>query len=366
MKENKKNKKKYKDIKIDTDYFDSNKSNIKEKKGYVIYQGIKYKNVKWENLVLEGINYKYPSKTKKNEALGVTWQETKHFFSKNTKRSLILANILPSILFLIILPIVFRLNEINEKNGNFGFVFNNIYIKTMIFFISLSLFCIGLVLVFQSLFLKRKYIFRTTRYRRGYLMFNNTTYQEILKCMNEKIKNEYISFVPIYTKRLKIRELDKKDRENYFNFAKNPNVNKYLMWENERSIDEADEVIKKARQNYENNQYFKLAIALKDSDSFIGYIGLSTYDLTVKTCQVVYAIDDAYWHQGYASEALNAFILYLIEVQKKEVIYAGHVEENVNSGKVLLKCGFERCESRDSNLVIHNEVKNITGYIYKR
>ena len=29
MKENKKNKKKYKDIKIDTDYFDSNKSNIK-------------------------------------------------------------------------------------------------------------------------------------------------------------------------------------------------------------------------------------------------------------------------------------------------------------------------------------------------
>ena len=60
-------------------------------------------------------------------------------------------------------------------------------------------------------------------------MFNNTTYKEILKCMNEKIKNEYISFVPIYTKRLKIRELDKKDRENYFNFAKNPNVNKYIL-----------------------------------------------------------------------------------------------------------------------------------------
>ena len=109
-----------------------------------------------------------------------------------------------------------------------------------------------------------------------------------------------------------------------------------------------------------------MAICLKDSDSLIGYIGLSTYDLTIKTCQVVYAIEEAYWHQGYVSEALNAFILYLIDVEKKEIIYAGHVKENENSGKVLLKCGFERCESRDSNLVIHNEVKKIIGYIYKR
>lgn len=352
--------------KLDTDLFDSKRSNIIEKNFYVIYNGNKIKNKNWENKVLEGINYKIPSKSRKNPMLDLNWQEIKHFFLKDVKRSLVLANILPSFLFLLIFLIVFRLKEINEKNGNFGFIFDDIEFKTIVLLISVILMVIAIILLVQAAFLKRRYIFRGNGRRSGYLMIKNSVYKELLEFMNEEIKKETISFNLIRTNRLIIRELEVKDAHNYYKFASNPNVNKYLMWENEKSIEEAYEIINIARENYKENKYFKLAICLKETNSFIGYIGLSTYDLSLKTCQVVYALDEEYWHKGYVKEALDAFIDYLINVQNKEIIYAGHVQENVNSGKVLLKCGFKRCESRDSSLVIHNEVKNITAYIYKR
>lgn len=366
MTKNNENKDKQINNKLDTDLFDPKRSNIIEKKFYVIYNEKKIKNKNWENQVLEGINYKIPSNSRKNQKLDLTWVEIKHFFLKNVKRSLVLANILPSILFFLIFLIVFRLRIINEKNGNFGFIFDYQESKVAIYLILTILLLISVILIIQAVFLKRRYIFKGNGRRSGYLMIKNSTYQDILRYIDQEIEKEAISFMPIRTNRLIIRELELKDSLNYFNFASNSNVNKYLMWENEKSIEEAKEIIQNCRENYKEKKYFKLALCLRKTNTFIGYIGISTYDLSIRTCQVVYALDEKYWHQGYVKEALIAFIDYLINVENKEIIYAGHVEENINSGKVLLKCGFKRYESRDSSLVIHNEVKKITAYIYKR
>ena len=44
-------------------------------------------------------------------------------------------------------------------------------------------------------------------------------------------------------------------------------------------------------------------------------------------------------------------------------IFAGHVKENMNSGKVLLKNGFVRYPIKDNVMMIKGENKEIVSYI---
>lgn len=357
---------KQKQKELDLDLFDSKKSNITIKNNYVIFNGQKYKKQIWENKVLEGFNFQNPKNSHISNKLVLTFIEIKHFFLKNAKKSLFLANFLPAILFFTFFLISFRLRKIIQENGNFGVNqelknWNSIILLLGIVFLILSL-----SLLIQEFILHFKVVYRKKGRRYGYLLLNYQNYNAILSYLNEGIQKECISFIPIRSNRLIIREINENDLDDYYNFASNANVNKYLMGKSVYKREEVQEIIANLREKYKNKQYFKLAVCLKDTNKLIGYIGLSTYDLTVRTCQVVYAFNEAYWHQGFATEALKTFLSYLINDQKKEIIYAGHVRENKNSGKVLLKCGFTRDINRDNSLVIHDEVKEIIGYVYKK
>jgi ribosomal-protein-alanine N-acetyltransferase len=177
--------------------------------------------------------------------------------------------------------------------------------------------------------------------------------------MNEK--QEYISFKQLETNRLIIREFNISDASDYFSFASNEKVLKYLSSNALKSLDEAHTLIIKTRLEYMQGLIFKLAIVLKESNKVIGYIGLSKYDLSIYTCQIVYAIHEDYWSKGYVSEAVKEFVAYLKAVGKTLII-AGHVKENEASGKVLLKNGFKRDPSRDTQMIINNELKSIINY----
>lgn len=356
----------YKQNELDLDLFDSKKSNIIEKNNYVIFNGQKYKKRIWQNKVLEGLNFKNPSNSHLTNKLGLTFIEIKHFFLENVKKSLFLANFLPAILFFSFFLISFRLRKIIEENGNFGVEQEIHNVNGIIWLLAIIFLVLSLCLLIQVFILNYKVVYRKKGQRYGYLVLSNQKYNQILSYLNEHIKKEYISFIPIRSKRLIIREIKEQDSNDYYEMATNVHVNKYLMGKSSYSQEEIKDIINNLQEKYQNKVYHKLGICLNTNNKLIGYIGLSSYDLTLRTCQVVYALNEAYWHQGFASEALKSFIPYLIVEQKKEIIYAGHVKENENSGKVLLKCGFRREISRDSSLVIHGEVKEITGYIYKK
>lgn len=281
-------------------------------------------------------------------------------YKLNVLKHSILGLILPSVVFLLISSIVswvllqpqdsaiVEVLEINETSL--------IFLK----FLMVMFLLMGLGLLYKYFIKKSKIVYSKRRSNEGYVHMSYERYRENL----DNLKHQYIYFKPIETKRLIIREIDVEDTSDYYYFSSSEEVHKHLSGNAISTIEETKSNISNIRNQYINKLIHKLAIHSKMDNKLIGYIGLSTYDLTISSCQIVYAIHQDFWGKGYVSEALKVFIEYLIK-NGKTLIIAGHVEENLNSGKVLIRNGFIRDEKRDNVMIIHGEPKNIISYVYK-
>ena len=190
-------------------------------------------------------------------------------------------------------------------------------------------------------------------------------YNYYKKCFEKCIENEHYYFESIVyneeDKKYKLREFNFDDKNAVFELFKNEKVFKYLLGNPLKDENEAYSFIRDCINDYKNHKIYKLAIEI--NGKLIGYIGLSKMDLSKTTCQIVYAIGEEYWGNGYVAVAISIFIPYLKKIGM-ETIIAGHVQENINSGKVLLKSNFVRFEEKDYVLNIHGEDKQIISYIY--
>lgn len=344
-------------------YFNTFKDVIYTNKYYHFNNKV-YKKKEWISKITRTINIK-----KNNEIMiscpnDLNHSIIKNYFLLNVFESTFMANNLPSAIFLIISLISFSLPLINEHSRNFRLYDFNNKVDSYFNFLGIVLIIIATVMFVFSKVLKIRYFYSDKHNNSGYTLLKNKTFHLIIEKLDKMIEKEAISFSKIENEMVKIREINRFDLNDYYKFAKNPNVCKYLMWDNFKNIKEAYQNILDQEKNYENKLYYRLGIIEKKNNKLIGYIGLSKYDYSLKTCQIVYAISEEYWNKGYTSQAVKLFLEYLI-ANNKEIIYAGHVLENINSGKVLLKNGFVRDISRDQQLVIHGVVKNIVGYTYK-
>ena len=109
----------------------------------------------------------------------------KHYFLKGVKIWSFLAQILPSILFLIISLVSFHLKLWIENSQNFGFIdnFDN-FVISFKFFGFLFLF-FGLLLLAQRYLFKIRTIFIKNGYKRGYRNLSKNDYNFILKMISE-------------------------------------------------------------------------------------------------------------------------------------------------------------------------------------
>jgi ribosomal-protein-alanine N-acetyltransferase len=171
-----------------------------------------------------------------------------------------------------------------------------------------------------------------------------------------------IYFKTIIDDTIIIREINETDFDDLYELLSNSNVCKYLGITEFNEIKQAKDFIDRVRKDYYNKLISYLGIELVNNHKLIGYIGLSKYDLTFDTCQVIYALNENYWHQGIMVKALKLFNKYLIEIENKKLIIATHIDENINSGKVMLKAGFLRDNQFDRTMIIKGLNRNLIGY----
>jgi ribosomal-protein-alanine N-acetyltransferase len=79
--------------------------------------------------------------------------------------------------------------------------------------------------------------------------------------------------------------------------------------------------------------------------------------MSVNTAEMSYFIGKAWWHRGYASEALSAVIKYLFEEVEVNRIYGRHDVANPYSGSVMSKCGMK------FEGILRQAGKNSNGYV---
>ena len=147
--------------------------------------------------------------------------------------------------------------------------------------------------------------------------------------------------IKIETERLILRRARMEDAESMFqNWAKDPEVTKFLTWPPHESLEISKLVLSDWVASYERNDFYQWMIALKEDEcNPIGSISVVSYDEKVNKMEIGYCIGKPWWHQGIMTESLNSVMEFLFDKVKVNRIEAKHDSNNPNSGAVMKKCG---------------------------
>ncbi|USS88184.1 GNAT family N-acetyltransferase [Fructilactobacillus hinvesii] len=142
------------------------------------------------------------------------------------------------------------------------------------------------------------------------------------------------------SERLILRPLQANDVSMMFhNWASDPRVTKYLTWPAHESIEITKKSLKIKKSLYQQPDYYDWGIVLKENDELIGTISVVNQDPNIKLMELGFCIGYDWWGNGYTPEALKLVIDYLFHHSDVNRIEIVHDCRNVNSGKVIKKCG---------------------------
>lgn len=153
----------------------------------------------------------------------------------------------------------------------------------------------------------------------------------------------------IETLRLVLRRFGVEDaKDMYTNWAGDSEVCKYLSWGPHQSEEISLKRIVNWVGNYNYDNSYVWAIALKTNNIAIGTISVELSNDSTRSCEVGYCLGKKYWNQGIMTEALRAIMHYLFYEVGYTKIQAKHDVLNTASGKVMQKAGmhYAKTESR--------------------
>lgn len=158
----------------------------------------------------------------------------------------------------------------------------------------------------------------------------------------------------IETSRLILRQFSLKDVDELYQFYQNPEVMKYVGTGIITKA-ETEAKILTMIEHWQKNNFGMWAVVNKINNKMIGRCGLCFLDNTEEV-ELGYILDQAYWHQGLATEASKASLRYGFEQLKLEKIVAIAVPENIASRRVMEKVGMKyekEANYYDSNVVYY-------------
>lgn len=172
------------------------------------------------------------------------------------------------------------------------------------------------------------------------------------------------------TERLILRNWTEADLNDFYEYAKVNGVGERAGWKHHENIDVSKEILKGFIKK--GDVY---AVVLKEQNKVIGSLGV--HDKTMDSnCiadvqrEIGYVLSKSYWGMGIIPEAVREVIKYAFEEMNVDVLWCGHFKENLQSKRVIEKCGFKfyrdgQYESKSLNKFFEDKKYIITKEIYK-
>lgn len=152
----------------------------------------------------------------------------------------------------------------------------------------------------------------------------------------------------LQTERLLLRPVTESDAQSIFDYAKNPAVSRYTLWEpHSSSADTLKYIQDYVFKHYADHTPDPWAITFKNHpDKVIGTIGCHWVSKEKKCMELAYALAEDQWGKGLVVEAGKAVLDYCTKEYSLKRIQAHYKTENAASGRVMEKLGmkFERTE----------------------
>ena len=143
----------------------------------------------------------------------------------------------------------------------------------------------------------------------------------------------------IETERLRLRRMNMRDAHDIFEYSRDPEVARYVLWEAHRSIGESRAYLRYMIRKYRLCEPASWKKKKKKTGQIIGTIGYMWIQNDNRCAEVGYSLSRRYWNMGIMTEALGANLDHAFDVMKLNRVEAIHEPENLASGAVMRKCG---------------------------
>ncbi len=141
------------------------------------------------------------------------------------------------------------------------------------------------------------------------------------------------------SRHLILRKLLKSDTDDMFEYASDPAVSRYLLWDAHVSKKYTARYLVYLQGRYRAGEFYDWAVVERQSGKMIGTCGFTSFDLANNSAEVGYVLNRAYWHRGLAAEALHEVLQYAFSVLRLNRIEARYMLGNEDSRHVMEKVG---------------------------
>ena len=163
-----------------------------------------------------------------------------------------------------------------------------------------------------------------------------------------------------------MRKMLPADAEDMYEYAQNPIVTRFLLWEPHVNLKFTQSYLKFIQTQYAAGAFFDWALTLPESGKMIGTCGFAAIDTDNDAGEIGYVINPEYWGKGYATEALARVLSFGFGVLHMHRIYIRIMAGNIASERVARKCGMRHEATFYSSLFVKGEYRTIKYYAILR
>jgi ribosomal-protein-alanine N-acetyltransferase len=161
------------------------------------------------------------------------------------------------------------------------------------------------------------------------------------------------------TERLVLRRMRLVDAEDMYEYARQTEVTRYLLWSPHPDISHTQDYLRYIASRYATGSFYDWAMVLKKNGKMIGTCGFTRFDFRHDCGEIGYVINPAYQGQGIATEAVARVIRFGFENLGLNRIECKYMPDNIASRRVMEKNRMVFEGIRRQGMLIKGEYRDV-------
>ena len=124
----------------------------------------------------------------------------------------------------------------------------------------------------------------------------------------EDVINVFRNPPTLETPRLELRRMLRRDADDMFEYSKDPEVTRYLLWEPHKDRLYTARYLGYIQSRYRSGDFYDWAVIYKESDKMIGTCGFTRFNFDANSAEIGYVLNKDYWGMKIAPEAVRRVI----------------------------------------------------------
>ena len=155
----------------------------------------------------------------------------------------------------------------------------------------------------------------------------------------ESVFKIFSNMPTLYTERLSLRMMHPIDAEDMFDYARRPEVTKYLLWREHTDIEYTRDYLNYISGRYALGSFFDWALIDRESRRMIGTCGFTRIDTANNSAEIGYVLNPDFHRRGFGSEAVRRVLKFGFEELGLQRIEARFMQENEASLALMKSVG---------------------------